>query len=354
LLSTKNTYRETLQLIADILSFKNSIEELTLKLSSSTIDWDQFVTIASDHLVLPTCYCRLSQKDLLLYLPKDLVLYLKEITHINRNRNHSLMTQVTHITDIFNKKNINYTLLKGTALLAGNYFEDPGERMVGDIDVLVEQQHIHIAYKLLLDEGYDSTKQTLRATYFEDKHLPRLIPSHFIGAVEIHRKVLTKPYKAVLENEEILKHKTTINKNSIPCGKNLFEHSVLNFQVNDFGHFYNSMSLRSLYDSMIIMKTLTTTDTRFLKLPFVTSYISIGHLFFSDFNAVSSNTFRSQLFLKRINNKFLKKTTDILLKKSMLIKLICNRLFFFIKNNDYRIDVMNDYKRIFLLLKSKF
>ncbi|TXE18874.1 nucleotidyltransferase family protein [Psychroserpens burtonensis] len=352
--SIKNTYKETLRLIADILSFKNSIEGLKLKLSSSTIDWDQFVTIASNHLVLPACYCRLSQKELLIYLPKDLVIYLKEITHINRNRNHSLMTQVTHITDIFNKNNINYTLLKGTALLAGNYFEDPGERMVGDIDILVELNEVNKSYGILLKEGYTDIEQTLGSKYFEHKHLPRLIPLKFIGAVEVHRKVLIQPYKGILNAEEILNSKKNVKNISIPNRQHLLEHSILNFQVNDFGYFYNSMSLRSLYDTMIIMKTLTTTDTGFLKLPFVKSYIAIGHLFFSDFNDVSSNTFRSQLFLKRMNNKFLKKITDILLKKSMLIKLICHRSFFFVKNKNYRIDIIKDYRRILSLLKSKF
>ena len=344
----------TFQLIADILSFKNSIEDLKFKLNSPSIDWDQFVTTASDHLVLTTCYCRLSQKKLLSHLPNDLEAYLKQITDINRNRNHSLINQINHITTVFNKNNINYTLLKGTALLVGNYFDDIGERMVGDIDILVEKHKIQKAYDILLKEEYKGIGQTLRAKYFEDKHLPRLVPSNFIGAVEIHSKVLSKPYGGLLKTEEILTNKRTVNSTYIPNQKHLLQHSILNFQVNDFGHFYNTMSLRSFYDTAKIIKDQKPSEPSFFKQEYVKSYISIGRLFFNDFHNLGFNTFRSRFFLKRMNNSFLNKTTDFTLKKAMLFKLLCNRFFFFLKNKNYRKDVLKDYKRIFLLLKSKF
>ncbi|MFT5846429.1 MAG: hypothetical protein ACI902_000472 [Psychroserpens sp.] len=350
--STQQTYKETLQLICDILSFQNSVEDLKQKIASTTIQWDPFVTIASDHLVLTTCYCRLSRKKLLSYLPKELETYMEELTRINRNRNHSLLHQVDNISNIFNKNAINYTLLKGTALMAGNYFEDLGERMVGDIDILVEKTQINKAQELLIHEGYESVKQTLRAKYFDDKHLPRLIPNHFIGAVELHSKVLTKPYNSKLRAEDLLRLKTGIGNTSIPSDHNLLEHSILNFQINDSGHFYNAMSIRSLYDALTILKTLTKTDASFFELNYVKSFTSIGKLFFNDFDRLSLSTFQSRLFLKRIQSPFLKKTTDVLLKKTMFIMLISNRIFLFTKNKHYRLDIIKDYRRIFSIIKS--
>ena len=349
---TQRSYKNILQLIADILSFQNSIEDLKLKMCSNTIDWDSFVTIASDHLVLTTCYCRLSQKGLLIFLPKDLENYLEKLTAINRNRNHSLINQVHHIATIFNNNNINYTLLKGTALLIGGYFKNLGERMVGDIDILVEEQHIQKAYDLLINDQFKGAKETLRAKYFEDKHLPRLTSSRFIGAVEVHRKVLTKSYKCRLETKDILQLKTRIESTSIPCENHLLEHSILNFQLNDSGYFYNAMSLRSLYDSIIIIKTIKTFDTDFFELPYAKSYTSIGALFFNDFSTLASNTLYSKLFIRRVNKPLLRKSTNFILKKIMVVKLLSIRLILFIKNTNYRKDVLKDYKRIILLLKS--
>ena len=113
--SQKNSYKFTLQVIANILSFENSVDALKQKMTSHSIDWEQFVFIASDYLVLTTCYCRLKQKNLVDFIPEDLALYLEEITTINRNRNLTLLKEIECIATLFNDHKINYVFLKGAA-----------------------------------------------------------------------------------------------------------------------------------------------------------------------------------------------------------------------------------------------
>lgn len=351
--STTHTYKNTLQLIADILSFEYSTGDLKQKLSTEHINWEQFVTVASDHLVLTTCYCRLKQRQLLDKCPKDLKTYLEEITAINRNRNQTIIKESKIIADIFKAKKINYVFLKGTALLIGNYYQDLGERMVGDIDILVDENQTQMAFNLLLKHGYKASKETFGSKYFEHKHLPRLRSKTYIAAVEIHRKALLKPYKKILVPNQILLEKRAINDTYIPSNNHLVAHTILNFQINDLGQYYTSISLRSYYDTIILFRK-SSPDKNTLRSSYIKSYFSIAKSFFIDFKEVESNRFTSRLFRTKFNNKFIKKTIDFILKKIFFIKILINRLSFFFKNKNYRNDVFKDYKRLLSLTMSKF
>ena len=45
---------------------------------------------------------------------------------------------ITHsLIDLYLEEKIDYVFIKGTAMLLGGYFTDIGERMIGDIDFLV-------------------------------------------------------------------------------------------------------------------------------------------------------------------------------------------------------------------------
>ena len=242
---SSQTHNETLQLIAEILSFKNSDEELKHKLETVNIDWDQFVTIASDHLVLTTSYCKLKERKFLTCLPPELSIYLEELTAINRNRNHKLIDEAKGLAELFETNNINYVFLKGTAMLIAEYYDDLGERMVGDIDMLIDERQIHKAFDILLTSGYTKMPSSLRATFFEHKHLDRLVSNNSMCAVELHKYVLNKPVGNILETTAILETKKFHGKSAIPNINHLFIHNILNFQVNDKGHYYSNISLRS-------------------------------------------------------------------------------------------------------------
>ena len=111
------TYKETLQLIFDILSFDYPISRLEAQLKSNSINWETLVKTASNHLVLTTVYCRLNQKQLLHLLPEDLNIYLSELTAINRNRNETIANEVKWIAKLLNENKIEHVFFKGAGLL---------------------------------------------------------------------------------------------------------------------------------------------------------------------------------------------------------------------------------------------
>ena len=130
--------RKSKKSIATILSFESNETELKAQLSGKKMDWEWFVKASSQLGVMTSAYCRLEQKGLLDLVPEDLNAYLSGITKINRNRNQSLLNQVKELSELFNGHGINHVFIKGCALLASGYFKDFGERLIGDIDLIVE------------------------------------------------------------------------------------------------------------------------------------------------------------------------------------------------------------------------
>lgn len=114
-----------IKFIASILSYGTDNKHIIEYCHNFTTEWEYFVKIASQHLVLPTVYCRLEARHLLHILPVDLKLYLKEVTSLNKDRNKSLLEEAEHINKLFKDNNINCVFLKGVALLKGNYYNNP-------------------------------------------------------------------------------------------------------------------------------------------------------------------------------------------------------------------------------------
>ena len=54
-------------------------------------------------------------------------------------------------------KEINFVFLKGSALISAEVFDDIGERMIGDIDILVDKNKIDEAQRILKNNGYYET-----------------------------------------------------------------------------------------------------------------------------------------------------------------------------------------------------
>ncbi|WP_456438576.1 nucleotidyltransferase family protein [Psychroserpens sp.] len=350
----KNSYKYTLQLIADILSFENSIEALQQKMTSNAVDWEQFVFISSDYLVLTTCYCRLKQKKLLKYIPEDLELYLEEITTINRNRNTTLIVEIRNISEILNANKINHVFLKGSVFLIKGYYEDLGERMLGDIDILVDETQIETSYQLLIDYQYTGTTQGISAKYFEHKHLPRLQSELNLAAVELHNKVTIKSYKGILDPKTILDNKECVKNIYVPLSKHLLYHSILNFQANDSGYMFSRISFKSIYDLLILHKKHDFKFDKTFKPRYFRNYFSIAKIFFNDLNSFKSNRLINNLFLVKLKHPFLKKQIDSFLIKFQFIKgVFTSRIWFFVKNKSYRKDIFKDYKRVFGFAKVK-
>ena len=102
-----------------------------------------------------------------------------------------------------------------------------------------------------------------------------------IAAVEIHRKLFVSYKYNELNNESIFKEKIKQNNVFIPSQKHLLMHNILNFQINDHGALYNSISFRSAYDTIILQQDYTGTRDWY-KIKVFRNYFQYSSLFFMD------------------------------------------------------------------------
>ena len=70
---------------------------------------------------------------------------MKEIYTINKNRNIHLVKEISQISKILKSHNIKYRYIKGAYQITNHIYDDIGERMIGDIDLLTEKP-----YKILV------------------------------------------------------------------------------------------------------------------------------------------------------------------------------------------------------------
>lgn len=238
-------------LIADILSFTSNTTTLSNKLQTAGVNWELFVYHSTAQLVLPAVYCRLKERGLLDLLPDDLVLYMAQFTSINRNRNKAILKQLKAITAMLNSTGIRYVYLKGAAMLAGGFYKDIGERMIGDIDLLVAEKDMIKVYNALKENGFAAHggKQFLLRRM--GKHLPKMCAPGHIASVEIHRWLFNQYRCPFLSEAEVLDNVRQLAY-PIPAQRHLLLHNILNWQVNDRAYFNKSIGFRAIYDTLLI------------------------------------------------------------------------------------------------------
>ena len=59
-------------------------QEVISKISADVIDWAKFVTLCSNHLILPVIYLKFKRNQILGLLDQELADFLKEIYEIGR------------------------------------------------------------------------------------------------------------------------------------------------------------------------------------------------------------------------------------------------------------------------------
>ena len=343
-------------LIASILSFEPNEAELREQLGSKNMDWEWFVKASSQLGVMTTAYCRLEQKGLLDLVPEDLDTYLSGITKINRNRNQSLLNQVKELSALFNAHGINHVFTKGCALLASGYFKDFSERLIGDIDLLVETTNLYKAEQLLLNLEYVSAKPTLFGKHKRHRHLPRLVHPDLLGAVEIHSKLLRKNIPKILTPEGILNNRITVNQIYVPTVKTNLDILVLNDMINDFGYLLKSTNFKSCYDSLVLEQQMDTPKDNDKISKYHRVFYALRRSYFEPLAEGSKNRNTSvvKTFYKHINkNGIIRRIYTGLVKVNIGLITCLEGVKLFVKNKRFRADVWNHKSEVIKLFRGE-
>ncbi|MGF1556526.1 nucleotidyltransferase family protein [Paucihalobacter sp.] len=335
-----NTF-QIYQLIGQIISFNNNAAALKFRLESFN-KWEQLVYHSSKHLLLPTIYKRLQEKALLGLLPADLIQYLEEIHGINHNRNLQILKQIKTIHQILADAHITHVFVKGAAILIKGLKNQSLERMVGDIDVLVERSSLHTAFKLLQDNGYtESIGFDYEVKNY--RHLDRQISKTGIAAVELHDELIRHPNQHLVNVGDLLAKLVMCNQFPIPNDYYMGLHCVMAFQVNDLGYYYKHISLKTLSDSLVLQIPQQPELLNNLQ------YHKQGRLFIAwaqflsgDYHSVKlefRQAFQLSLMLIKLKHSYLGKV-DYRLKWS--VEFIKQRLKLWFTNRSYRRHILKD------------
>mgnify|MGYP001246235030 CR=1 FL=1 len=306
---------------------------------------EKIVKIGSKELMLPAIYNNLKNKNLDKFTDPELIKYLKSISEINFNRNNLLLNDVYKINKILNQAQINHVFLKGSALLAGGYYPSINERMIGDIDILVENKKLNETIKKLKDIGYYKITEI---SQINDRHYPRLANKKSKFALEVHSKVLNKNYNNLLKTDKILKNKNFIENIPIPSNNDLLIHCILNYQINDGGNKLTNYNFKSMYDISRILKKNKLQISKYTKYRKIRNYMNIASIINKN---ISFNKLNLLDFIYRIRFSIKQYSTviryieNLILDLPKIIKIKIIQFREILTKGDYRKYLLKKYSK---------
>lgn len=228
------------------------------QVKNERVDWERFVVCSSSYLITPAIYVKFRDTGIDSLLPEELHDYLKEIYRLSYSRNQMLLVQIREICDLLAADNIFPILLKGAGNMMDDLYLDIGERIMGDIDILVKEEEYHRAAEIALNFGY----QVVESEYYYDdvdilKHYPRLGHPERYAALEIHRLPVDENFTRFL-NQEMIRKKIKKPDKLPGCFVLCDEHKVIiNFihsQLANKGHKSAVISMRDAYDLYLLSR----------------------------------------------------------------------------------------------------
>jgi hypothetical protein len=256
--------KETFYFVGKCLALRHcpeNAEEIKNTLQKGAISFEKLVWVSSSQMVMSTLYVLLRDAGLLREFPDDLVDHMEQIHRMNCTRNELLTEQIEKTIPLLNKGGIQPIFLKGTAHLLEGLYKDIGERMIGDIDILLPFDEIDTAVQLLREQGYSNSYGMGPEALKKLRHFPRLISEKRVAAIEIHHELVHEPYRQKFNFEVINKAKERIpGKGDIymPSHAHQVVFNIMHAQMNDSGFSARKLFLRQIYDLLLLSKK---TDT---------------------------------------------------------------------------------------------
>lgn len=277
-------------------------ETIRSRAEANEIDWEAFVELCSEHLIIPVIYLKFRDHHILELLEDELVQELRKIYELNRERNLQILKQIDEICAVLHPENIYPVFLKGTANLLDGLYSDLGERMMCDIDFLVKEEEFYPAAELLESNGYFHLKLIPYIDYKIRKHYPCLIKTGAVAPVEIHRTVVSKRNSKLHQPELVFKCKKEVEGKPdffVPSDEHKLIHTFLHSQFENYGHAYKTVYFRGFYDLYLFSKRMNVsklaTNKLYKRKAF--SWLAFGEKLLQQhqkFNGIE--TFDSQIF----------------------------------------------------------
>ena len=302
----------------------NILFEKNYSIDYSKINYEKLIKILSANLLIPAFFFNIKRTKYIDIIPNDFLNYIKYIYEINLNRNKQLIIEIEKIKKILDRGKIDFCLLKGGALLENKIFNNIGERMIGDIDILINKEKFNSTIDLFFKLEYNSKKEMTK--YWNKRHYPKLIKTKNIFAIEIHKSVTD--YNIGIENNILNK------KNSID---NMISVCIYNSELNNYGFKKAVIFYKSIYDFKNLMrfkKTKIISEDIYIK-RFLLKLNMIG-LYENNIKKNIWDVIYLKRFMLKRNSKIFYYLDDLLCKISINIPKYFNQTKEFLGNRNYR------------------
>lgn len=238
-------------------AFRSVCETLSLEAGGpefSHIDetdpfWIEFVNVAMDQLVAPALADRIIQRDLTDRMPLLVWRNMEAMLRLNRSRNQRLYEEALDIADALNEIDVKPVFLKGSAGLLSNLYDEPGIRIMSDLDVLVPPDCVDACRHHLAGLGY---KPAPMIRHPRNKAADTFQRRSSIAPIDLHQQVLDYEFQNILSADQILNECVTQKWHHVEYAVPSSTHQVIigicHAQLNDRGYWYGNLPLRHLYD----------------------------------------------------------------------------------------------------------
>ena len=237
---------------------------------------------------------------------------------------------------------VNPIFIKGAGNLLQNLYDDPAERMVGDIDFLVSKNEFNLATKILMNNNFKSIYD-----YNYDlpifMHYPRLYSDDHIAAVEIHQEMVIEKYASEFNYESVKNNVIHNNGFSVLSYDDQKALCIFSNQINDYGFDYKTIGLKNIYDFLLLNRIESGNDFAFrfnkLKTP-IMCFVGQAEYLIGDIGLILENDKKIRDYLKKFKTLFhnpnkRKFYSKIIFHKLSVTKKI-NIISRFLFNNQYR------------------
>lgn len=185
------------------------------------MNWENVAVLANRSNLAPALMVALRARKLWEDAPVEFRGFLEEIYLFNKHRNSLLRQELIEVMGILNTAGIIPLPLKGAAALAGGLFPDPAVRFMWDLDVLVPSGRIRHAVRVLEEGGWfiqdtHSLGAVDRESLYRGRHFAPLIKESFPAHVEIHRRIVSDEWKALLDTDDVWRESSLFGSSVLP------------------------------------------------------------------------------------------------------------------------------------------
>ncbi len=216
-------------------------------------DWTVPLIFANENLVGPALYTSLITADRTAELPDDVREYLAFLRQHNEDRNRVVQAQALELLSTLQGAGVQTMVLKGVHSLLRGLYDDPGTRMVRDIDILVHRDALKPAVAALEGLGYSVLTQYLPEQHAYAEFIREGDPS----AVDLHVEIVDVPH--LFSARDVWPRAQTAVVEGVsfhmPSPTDAFLHHLIHAQVHyRGGYFWGAIELRQLLEFATLVR----------------------------------------------------------------------------------------------------